>query len=94
MIGVDIGELLQCQCDSFGEEGHESELEAMFFNKLILVTLSQCDDSAHISLIERGEHGCFIFHCNKSLTNLFPELAHPVALFFPSSTDFFKSLAS
>ena len=54
---VDLGDFTQCVHAGLGEEGHEAELDAVFFEEEVFVFAAQRHHLGHVDLVVGGEHG-------------------------------------
>ncbi len=63
-FGVQPGEGFEGADDGFDEEGHEPELDAVFFAEGVLAAFAQLDHGGHIDIVEGGQHsgGLLGFH--------------------------------
>ena len=55
---------------------HKAKLDAMFTNKGLLELLPQLNETAHINLVEGGQHGVSVLSVLQSLCNPLPHSVH------------------
>ena len=68
--------VLQGKAGSLHEGRHKAKLDAMFTNKGLLELLPQLNETAHINLVEGGQHGVSVLSVLQSLCNPLPHSVH------------------
>src|SRR5690554_728400 len=61
---------------SFGEERHETKLDAVTFHKAVLVLLAHFHDRRHVHLVEGGQHGRSLLGINQTLGDAGTQASH------------------
>ena len=65
------------------EETHESQLNVVFFLKIVLESVSQLHNCTHIALLEGGEQSVCVLCILESLRNFKSHSAHRLSLLAP-----------
>src|SRR5690606_16910605 len=75
-LRVDVRKEAQRLGDRLGEEGHETQADAVLLPELVLVLVAHGHDGAHVHLVEGGEHGRFVLHAHQALAHFLAQGAH------------------
>ena len=67
--GIDLRVGLKGEGAGLKEEGHESQLDIIFFQELFTQFLSGFSGFSHVNILESGEHGIGVLGVFKSLGN-------------------------
>ena len=76
-LGVDPGNLLQCDDRRLDEDRHEAKANAVFFLKGLAPALAQRDRLAHVDFIEGGQHCRGVLRRLKALGDPPSQARHP-----------------
>src|SRR5690606_4003808 len=73
---VNRRETLQGFSRSLGKKRHKAQLDAVAFNKALLVLLAQLHNGRHVDFVEGGQHRSRLLCINQTLSNACPQASH------------------